>query len=229
MTSVQSSRLVTCPLCGQRKARRACPAKGQTICPTCCATKRLREIACPPDCVYLASSRAHPPAIVQRQRERDTGFLVGLLNGLDDGQMVVLSVAQQRLRRYRPAAIPALTDADVEEAAKTMASTLETAARGIVYEHTTPSLPAQRVVTLFRELEAEIEAKRPMTPKALGVVFRRLEQAARTSDEQMGGGPTAFLDFVDRLSSGAANRAGTADEPGPGAPEERDPPRIILP
>src|SRR5436190_794862 len=32
---------VTCPLCGQRKARRDCPAVGQRICAVCCGTKRL--------------------------------------------------------------------------------------------------------------------------------------------------------------------------------------------
>ena len=35
---------MACPVCGQRKARRECPALGQTICTVCCATKRLVEI-----------------------------------------------------------------------------------------------------------------------------------------------------------------------------------------
>ena len=36
-----------CSLCGQRRAKRACPALGQQIWPVCCATKRLVEIRCP--------------------------------------------------------------------------------------------------------------------------------------------------------------------------------------
>jgi hypothetical protein len=216
---------VICPLCNQRKARRACPALHQHICPTCCATKRLREIDCPPDCSYLASARAHPAAVVQRQRERDAAFLVRLIDGLAEPQVVILSVAQQYLRRYRPTAIPALVDADVTEAAKAMAATLETAARGIVFEHQTPSLPAQRVLAVFRGLQAEIESRRPAPPKALGVVFRRLESASRTAADEVGGGETAFLDFLDRLAAGAAERSGGAPDHEP-APDQ---PRIILP
>ena len=226
---------VTCPLCGQRKAKRACPAKGQTICPTCCATKRLREIDCPSDCSHLAAARAHPPAVVQRQRERDSAFVMGLVNGLDEGQMVMVSLAQQHLQRYRPTAIPALADADVLEAAKAVAATLETAARGIVYEHSAPSLPAQRLVAMFRALEAEVATHRRLSSRSVAIAFRRLEQAARTADERVGGGATAFLDFVDRLAAGSPGRA-PSDEGPPAAsgsvggdPERRDQPRIILP
>jgi hypothetical protein len=219
---------VVCPLCRQRKAKRACPALHQEICPTCCATKRLREIACPPDCGYLASARAHPPAVVQRQRERDTSFLIALIDGLAEPQVVLLSVAQQHLRRYRPTAIPALVDADVTDAAAALAATLETAARGIVYQHQPSSLPAQRVLTVLRALQAEIEAKRPQPPKALAEVFRRLELGSRRAAEHVGGGETAFLDFLDRLAAGAAERTGGTIPQAEGTPADEGH-RIILP
>ena len=51
---------MSCPLCHTRKPRRACPALNQTICAVCCGTKRLIEIQCPDDCVYLTSAREHP-------------------------------------------------------------------------------------------------------------------------------------------------------------------------
>ena len=44
---------MVCPLCGERKAKRACPALNRHICAVCCGTKRLVEINCPADCVYL--------------------------------------------------------------------------------------------------------------------------------------------------------------------------------
>lgn len=219
---------VVCPLCRQRKARRACPALRQDICAICCATKRLREIACPEDCSYLATARAHPPAVVQRQRERDTSFLVGLLNGLSDIQVALLSMAQERVRRYRPTAIPALTDHDVTEAAGAMASTLETASRGIVYEFQTPSLPAQRVLAEFRALQAEIEARRPAPARTVAAVFRKIEGASRSATEMVGGGETAFLDFIDRLAQGATERSGAPEPPAEAAAPD-DTPRIILP
>jgi hypothetical protein len=227
---------VTCPLCGQRKARRACPALGRDICPTCCATKRLREIACPDGCVYLASARAHPPAVVQRQRERDTAFLVSVLEGLSEPQVGLLSLAQQQLHRYRPTAIPALNDADVAQAASAMAATLETATRGIVYEHQAPSLPGQRLLGLFRQLQAELEARKPVPARLLAPVFRRLERASREAAGQLGGEGVAFLDFVDRLAAGAADRSadrssgvGTGRSAGSEAEERAVTPRIIIP
>ncbi|SVD73437.1 uncharacterized protein METZ01_LOCUS426291, partial [marine metagenome] len=63
-----------CPRCKRRLPRRKCPALGYQICAVCCGTKRLVEINCPSDCGYLASSKAHPPAVVQRQQERDIIF-----------------------------------------------------------------------------------------------------------------------------------------------------------
>src|SRR5438128_11618349 len=60
-----------CPLCGQRKARRGCPALNQTICAVCCGTKRITEIACPAACGYLASAGEHFAAVVRRQHGRD--------------------------------------------------------------------------------------------------------------------------------------------------------------
>src|SRR5262245_27935296 len=62
---------VRCPLCGERRARRACPALGKLICAVCCGTKRLVEIRCPSDCSYLASAREHPAAVVVRQQQHD--------------------------------------------------------------------------------------------------------------------------------------------------------------
>jgi hypothetical protein len=48
-----------CPVCGQKKAKRFCPAKSAQICPQCCGEKRILEIDCPDDCQYLESGRRH--------------------------------------------------------------------------------------------------------------------------------------------------------------------------
>src|SRR5213593_1272785 len=45
--------MAICPLCSARKGKRACPALRTTICSACCGEKRIVEIACPADCVYL--------------------------------------------------------------------------------------------------------------------------------------------------------------------------------
>jgi hypothetical protein len=217
---------MTCPSCLQRKAKRACPALGYQICPTCCGTKRLKEIACVPDCRYLASARAHPAAVVQRQRERDATIVMGMLGQLSEPQMSFLSRLTLHLQAYRRTAIPALVDADVRDAVSAMASTLETTARGIFYEHRAPSLPAQRLVTHLDPVREEAESRGRLRPAAIADVLRRVETAARQADDIAGGGETAFLDFLDR----SVTRTPPPEPAGAGGDDEtRDPRRIILP
>ena len=133
-----------CPLCGRRRAGRACPALGHRICAVCCGTKRQAEIDCPPDCGYLAASQAHPPAVVQRQRERDVLFLLPMMHELSGPQQELALLLQTLLRRDR-AETPGLVDSDVEHAARSLAETCETASRGIIYEHAAGYAAAERL------------------------------------------------------------------------------------
>src|SRR5437762_3565531 len=148
-----------CPLCGTRKAKRACPVINRDICPVCCGTKRLTEIACPPDCPYLTSARVHPAAVVQRQHERDMQFLLPRIGDLTETQYRLFLYVQALVLTYAKSAIPAPHDVDVAEAAATVAATLETARKGIIYEHQAASLPAQRLATEIGRAVADL-AKR---------------------------------------------------------------------
>ena len=49
--------MAKCELCNEKKGRRECPALSKVICTFCCATKREKEIKCPPDCKYLTSGK----------------------------------------------------------------------------------------------------------------------------------------------------------------------------
>src|SRR5215475_2662913 len=162
---------MVCVSCGRRKGKRACPALRGPICTTCCGTKRLKEISCPSDCQYLASAQAHPPATVLRQRERDLPLLASLLNGLNERQGDLLALLTAHVRRARLGAIPPLRDEDVREAAAALASTLETAARGIVYEHQPASIPAVRLMRGWQETLAELERRgQPLRPTLVAPV-----------------------------------------------------------
>ncbi|MGH9429959.1 MAG: hypothetical protein ACRD3T_00290, partial [Terriglobia bacterium] len=46
-----------CPICNKHKAKRLCPAKAESICPSCCGREREVTIDCPSDCAYLIASR----------------------------------------------------------------------------------------------------------------------------------------------------------------------------
>ena len=195
-----------CPLCNRRKARRSCPALGKQICAICCGTKRQIEITCPSDCSYLQSSTAHPPAVIQRQQERDLRFLLPTFQGLTERQYLILFMVQSFLRIDRND-VPSLTDSDVQHAAAALAQTYETASRGIVYEHSPPSVTGQR---LGKEISDFIEAKRSegtrLSDTDLAVAMRRLEAAAQnakaslgTHDEPDNVSDTSYLSLLRRV------------------------------
>ena len=222
---------MTCPLCAVRKARRHCPALQRQICPVCCGTKRLSEIRCPPDCAWLASSRAHPPAAVLRQRERDWRFLAEAVGQLTQRAYAVFLLLQDVVRRHQRGAIPPLHDADVCDAAAALAATYETTARGIIYEHPAASLLAQRLVT---ELRAAIDdlvhragpgSEHVVTADAASAL-RRMEWAAREAGTRLGPPDTGYLGLVDRLPQGPPD--GTPEAPSP-EPDAVSPSRLILP
>lgn len=171
---------MVCPLCNQRKAKRACPALGRQICAVCCGTKRLVEISCPTDCVYLASARSHPPAVVQRQQEHDRALLLPLLQGLSERQARLFLMLASLTSRHQPEGFQKLLDDDVAQAAGALAATLETAVRGIVYEHQPASLPAARLMAELKTMVAEVsKSGGSALERDAAIGLRRIELAAK--------------------------------------------------
>lgn len=216
---------MACPLCHQRKARRACPALGQTICPVCCATKRLTEIACPPGCGYLASAREHPAAVVRRQQERDVAVLLPSIHHLTERQHQLFFLFHGVIARHTPDGFGRLNDADVADAAATVAATLETSARGVIYEHSAASSIAQGLARALTAMLEEIRAQGTTVYDAeAALALRSIEQGARETRKVAGDDPGAYLALVGRLLP--VNRA---PEAGQSASRGGQPGSIILP
>ena len=206
---------MTCPLCGQRKGRRDCPALAKTICTVCCGTKRLTEIACPSGCVYLASAREHPAAVVKRQQERDVTVLLPTIRNLTERQYQLFFLVQTVIARHKPEGFARLVDDDVAQAAAAMAATLETSARGVIYEHAAASVVAQRVANEMKTMLAEMRQQgATVYDREAAIVLRAIEQGARDA-RASGGGDTAYLDLMARLLQGvvAAETAQAAPKP----------------
>jgi hypothetical protein len=108
---------VVCPLCQQRRGRRACPALKEQICAVCCGTKRLVEIRCPPDCPYLVTAREHPPVAAVRQQRQDLDFLVEFMRDLNDRQSQLFFLLASLIARYKAPDLESIVDDDVAEAA----------------------------------------------------------------------------------------------------------------
>ena len=215
-----------CPLCRRRQARRACPAFGRHICAVCCGTKRAVEIVCPDTCAYLVTAKAHPPAVVRRQQERDLALLMPAVEGLTESQVQLLWLVLAQLTAQRQDTFVPATDEDIVAGVSALLATLETAARGVIYEHRPATLPAQRVVTDLNGLLASL-AQRSGWPveRDAATVLKRVVQLADAVRGETPAGREAFLSLAARVSRAAAT------ESVPGAPPQAEPGRssIILP
>jgi hypothetical protein len=217
---------MACPLCGQRKARRSCPALNQSICSVCCATKRLVEIACPDDCPHLVATREHPAAQVKRQQERDVAALLPSIRHLSERQYQLFFLFHTAIARHKPEGFSRLVDDDVAEAASAVASTLETAARGVIYEHTPQSATARRLAGELTALLSEIRSKGgTVYDGEAAIALRAIEEGAREVQRATGEN-TAYLALIGRLLtvSRAAQQPAVANE-GP----TKNPSPLILP
>jgi len=186
----------------------------------CCGTKRLVEIRCPDTCVYLASSRRHPAASVQRQHEFDVALLLPAMADFTDRQSRFFFMFQSIALRHRGDALRPLLDADVAEAAATTAATLETASRGVIYEQSPATLNAQELSAAFRQAFEEIaqQVQGPRTPleRDAARALRGIEEAARRVGPIAGDTRTGFLGLMRRvLGSQNALADQQRQEPGP--------------
>lgn len=219
---------MVCPVCTLRKAKRACPALGKSICAVCCGTKRLVEIACPADCGYLASSRTHPPAVVQRQHATDRGMVLPLMQGLTERQAGVFLLLGASAARHQGELLQAPIDEDVAQAAGALAGTLETAAKGIVYEHQPTSLPASRLMATLKSAVAELSAKAGGSiDRDAAIALRRIERGARAMAVQ-GHRSTGFLQLLGRLLTAPGGSAEPDPQAAPDGSKD-SPSSLIIP
>ncbi len=206
-------------MCGRRRARRWCPALGKQICAVCCGTKRLVEISCPSDCVYLASAREHPPAVAVRQQQHDVAQVIHVMRDFNERQTQLFFLIGTFLLQYRSPELHAVVDEDVAEAAAALAATFETATRGVIYDHHPASRPAERLAGALKPVLAEA-GKNGGTPfeRDVAVVLRRFEEGARSA-RAADASTRAFLDLLGRVIR----------KPDQVEPPAAEAPRLIIP
>ncbi len=190
-----------CPLCQSRSARRACPGVRQDICPVCCGSKRLTEINCPETCVYLTNARAHPAATVRRQQDRDLAAILPALRVLSEPQQRLFMLCLTLVDRFRGEGLDTLQDSDVAAASAALASTYETAAKGVIYEHPAESRLAGRLAGDMRTVFDEAGRDRP---SALAIdaaaALRQIEHRVREVAAASPASPRTFIELSGRMS-----------------------------
>jgi hypothetical protein len=218
---------VVCPLCGIRRARRGCPALGRQICAVCCGTKRLVEIQCPADCPWLASAREHPPAAAVRQQQRDIASFVEFVRDFSERQSQLFFLTATFLLGYEPPQLHPLIDDDVAEGVAALASTFETASRGVIYDHRPASLAAERMVAGLRPLLLDAgRGAGSAFERDAAVVLRRVEESVHQLHRQDPDNRRTFLELLRRVIREAPRPDGSTDRAAAAAPA---PQRLILP
>jgi hypothetical protein len=173
-----------------------------------------------PTCRYLVTARTHPPAIERRQHERDLQALAPVLQDLSESQTQLLFFVFTFLAEYRVDDFVRATDVDVADGAGSLAATLETAERGLIYEHRAGTLPAQRLAADLKAFLAEL-SNSGWKPQDCDVamVLRRIEAGAREALKNPGGDDSRFLGLARRaarsLQTSHPEHPGTAPSGGP--------------
>jgi hypothetical protein len=147
------------------------------------------EISCPPDCGYLSTSRTHPAAVVQRQQERDMRFLLPRIADLSETQYRLFMLAQALVVQHASTASPSPIDRDVAEGVASVAATLETAGKGIIYEHRATAIPAQRIAdeiaAAIRDLVTRAGSDGARLERDAAIALRALELTAREAQKDL--------------------------------------------
>jgi hypothetical protein len=146
--------------------------------------------------------------VVRRQQERDVAVLLPTIRHLTERQYQLFFLFHTLIARHVTEGFARVVDDDVADAAGALAATLETAARGVIYDHPPQSLVAQRLVTEMKAMLAQMKQEgATVYDHEASVVLRAIEQGARaigngaspTGAESRVVGDTAYLDLVGRL------------------------------
>ncbi|MBN2338551.1 MAG: hypothetical protein JXP48_08430 [Acidobacteria bacterium] len=145
-----------CILCGERKAKRECPAGRARICPQCCGEKRVLEIACPDSCPFLEAGRERDARsyrkVLGRLPARDREIHERVLERYPEAiARLEYTLARQRIRQRD------LADRHARDAVDLLLESCRAEDAGIVYERTSED---PRVEGVRREIRAAVESVR---------------------------------------------------------------------
>ncbi len=149
--------------------------------------------------MHLTAAREHPAAVVKKQQERDVAALLPSIGHLTERQHQLFFLIHSVIARHKPDTFSRLLDEDVAQASAAVAATLETAGKGVLYEHTPASLVAQRLAKDITAMLAEVKSHgTKIYDGEVAIALRAIERGAREAHRQQAE-DTAYLSLVGRL------------------------------
>ena len=147
---------VNCSICGIRKARRACPIKGE-ICSTCCGTEREQTIDCPLDCEFLRLAHEHEQKPQHPQEDLPNRDIKIDEDFLRQYEWVFVVAGSALIDAYLE--LPAATDYDAAEALAALVQTYRTLESGLVYESKPQNPYAAGMYEAFHERILDVQKR----------------------------------------------------------------------
>jgi hypothetical protein len=166
------------------------------------------------DCRFLESAQRHPAAVVKKQLEADVTRLMGAVGRLSEQQLQLFFLLQSMVLSYKPDGLARLTDADVALAAGALASSLETASKGVIFEESTGSVVAEGVRRSLKTVIEEVtKGGGSRVEREVAIVLRGMERGAKHEGKLIPDGETAYLDLVARVFQHRPQRAAEPARP----------------
>ena len=156
--------------------------------------------------------------------------MVPLLANLTEDQHRLLIYFLAVIGRRAEGSVPPLIDTDVADAATAVAATLETAGKGIIYQHQATSIPAQQLAQeisrSLEEIASRAGSRRSRVERDAAAALRQIASGATNAANGLEGDePPVFLRLVTRILGAAG--AAQAEEAGEAAPAPAS--RLIIP
>ena len=195
------SELVLCKLCGERRAKRACPAVKGDICSICCGTEREVSLACPIGCEYLREAHRHEKSLPVDPKEvsdPDIDVSEHFVRSHEELLLFcVYSLVQAALRTA------GAVDTDVLVALEALIKTYRTTEAGLLYETRPENTLAASVQRAFSDSLADYQKvkdeKESDTPATNAEILTMLVFLRRIGQQNQNGRPRGRM-YIDMLS-----------------------------
>ena len=149
-------------------------------------------------------------------------YLLPRIADLTETQSRLLMLAQALILQHVKGAAPAPNDIDVADGVASVAATLETAGKGIIYEHRAVAIPAQRIADLLsaaiRDLITRAGSDGARLERDAAKALRSLERTAREAQKELPDDTrpeTSWLTLASRIFSGTQPAAEPDAPPAP--------------